>query len=101
MQFEPYTYIQTKVRERKLKFFSRGITLSKNHLTMTKFELDLHTKFELNVCNLSRDNIRTETNLWNDGMTKGNTICPRPFHGGGIIIHVPKSIYNSCPKKYL
>jgi hypothetical protein len=22
--------------------------------------------------------------LWNDGMTKGNTICPRPFHGGGI-----------------
>jgi hypothetical protein len=27
-----------------------------------------------------------ETNLWNDGMTKGNTICPRPFHGGGIKI---------------
>jgi hypothetical protein len=55
MQFEPYTYIQTKVRELKLKFFSRGITLSKNHPTMTKFELDLHnpnmypyTKFELN-----------------------------------------------------
>jgi hypothetical protein len=53
MQFEPYTYIQTKFRERKLKFFSRGITLSKNHPTMTKFELDLHnpmmypyTKFE-------------------------------------------------------
>jgi hypothetical protein len=23
---------------------------------------------------------------WNDGMTKGNTICPRPFHGGGIKI---------------
>jgi hypothetical protein len=42
MQFEPYTYIQTKVRERKLKFISRGITLSKNHPTITKFELDLH-----------------------------------------------------------
>jgi hypothetical protein len=27
MQFEPYTYIQTKVTERKLKIFSRGITL--------------------------------------------------------------------------
>jgi hypothetical protein len=24
--------------------------------------------------------------LWSDGMTKGNTICPRPFHGGGIKI---------------
>jgi hypothetical protein len=24
--------------------------------------------------------------LWNDRMTKGNTICPRPFHGGGIKI---------------
>ena len=65
MQFEPYTYIQTKVRERKLKFKSRGITPSKNHRTMTKFELDLHnpmmysyTKFELNVCNRSRDNER-------------------------------------------
>jgi hypothetical protein len=65
MQFEPYTYIQTKVRERKLKFISRGITLSKNHPTMTKFKLDLHnpmmysyTKFELNVCNRSRDNER-------------------------------------------
>jgi hypothetical protein len=62
MQFEPFTYIQTKVRERKLKFISKGITLSKNHLTMTKFELDLHnpmmysyTKFELNVCNHSRE----------------------------------------------
>jgi hypothetical protein len=29
MQFDPYTYIQTKVRERKLKFISRGITLLK------------------------------------------------------------------------
>jgi hypothetical protein len=29
MQFEPYTHIETKVRERKLKFFSRGIALSK------------------------------------------------------------------------
>jgi hypothetical protein len=97
MQFESYTCIQTKVRERKLrisffskfkrgnsvknqwtitkfehdlripmmKFISRGITLSKNHPTMTKFELDLHnpmmyqyTKFELNVCNRSRDNER-------------------------------------------
>jgi hypothetical protein len=62
MQFEPYTYIKTKVRERKLKFFLRGITLSKNHQTMTKFELDLHnpkmypySKFELNVYNSSRD----------------------------------------------
>jgi hypothetical protein len=27
MQFEPYTYIQTKVREQKLKIISRGITL--------------------------------------------------------------------------
>jgi hypothetical protein len=65
MQFEPYTYIQTKIKEWKLKFFSREITLSKNHPTMTKFELDLHnpmmypyTKFELNVCNHSRDNER-------------------------------------------
>jgi hypothetical protein len=62
-QFEPYTYIQTKVRERKLKISSSGITLSKNHQTMAKFELDLpnpimypNTKFELNVCNHSRDN---------------------------------------------
>jgi hypothetical protein len=46
-------------------FFSRGITLSKNHPTMTKFELDLnnpmmypYTKFELNVSNCSRDNER-------------------------------------------
>jgi hypothetical protein len=65
MQFEFYTYIQTKIRKRKLKFFSRGITLSKSHPTITKFELDLHnlmmypyTKFELNVCNHSRDNER-------------------------------------------
>jgi hypothetical protein len=63
MQLESYTCIQTKVREHKLKFFSRGITLSINHPTMTKFELDLHNpmmypyiKFELNVCNRSRDN---------------------------------------------
>jgi hypothetical protein len=63
MQFEPYTCIQTKVRERKLKFCSRGITLSKNHPTMTKFKLDLHnpimypyTIFELNVCIRSKDN---------------------------------------------
>jgi hypothetical protein len=35
MQYEPYTCIETKVRERKLNFFSRGITLSKNHPTMT------------------------------------------------------------------
>jgi hypothetical protein len=27
MQFQPYTYIQTKVRERKLNFILRGITL--------------------------------------------------------------------------
>jgi hypothetical protein len=62
MQFQPYTYIQTKVREWKLNFFSKGVTLSKNHRTMTKFELELHnpmmypyTKFELNVSNRSRD----------------------------------------------
>jgi hypothetical protein len=59
-QFEPYTCIQTKVRERKMKIFSRGITLSKNHQTMTKFELHNpmmypYTKLELNVCNRSRD----------------------------------------------
>ena len=61
MQFETFTYIQTKVRERKPK----GITPSKNHPTMTKFELDLlnpmmyrYTKFELQVCNRSRDNER-------------------------------------------
>jgi hypothetical protein len=68
--------------------FSRGITLSKNHQTMTKFELDLHnpkmypyTKFELDVCNCSRDNERKPI-FWNDVMTKGNTICPWPFHDG-------------------
>jgi hypothetical protein len=38
-----------------------------------------YTKFELNVCNHSRDNERKPIY----GMTKGNTICPRPFHGGG------------------
>jgi hypothetical protein len=65
---------------------------------MTKFELDLHnpmmhpyTKFELNVWNCSRDNERKPiygmTELQNDGMTKGNTICPRPSHGGGIKKH--------------
>jgi hypothetical protein len=64
MQSEPYTYIQTKVTERKLNFFSRGITL-KNHRTMSKFKLHLrnrmmypYIKFELNVCNLYRDNER-------------------------------------------
>jgi hypothetical protein len=63
MQFTPLTYIQTKVREPKLKISSKGITLSKNHQTMTKFEVDLHNPmmypcaiFELNVCNRSRDN---------------------------------------------
>ena len=67
MQFQPYTYIPSKVRERKLKisyFFlsSRGITV-KNHWTMTKFELDLripmtysYIKFELNVCKCCQDN---------------------------------------------
>jgi hypothetical protein len=65
MQFQPYTYFQTKVGERKLKIFSRGITLLKNHQTATKFNLDLHNpmlypylKFELNVCNSYRDNER-------------------------------------------
>jgi hypothetical protein len=28
--------------------------------------------------------IMNGNHLWNDRMTKGNTICPRPFHGGGI-----------------
>jgi hypothetical protein len=28
--------------------------------------------------------IMNGNHLWNDGMTKGNTICPRLFHGGGI-----------------
>jgi hypothetical protein len=42
MQFQPYTYIQSKVGEWKLKISSRGITLSKNHRTKTKFEIDLH-----------------------------------------------------------
>jgi hypothetical protein len=61
MQFQPHTYIQTKVRERKLKISLRGITLI-NHQTMTKFKLDLrnhmtylYIKFELNVCNPYRD----------------------------------------------
>jgi hypothetical protein len=31
--------------------------------------------------------IMNGNHLWNDGMTKGNTICPRPFHGGGIKKH--------------
>jgi hypothetical protein len=33
--------------------------------------------------------IMNGNHLWNDGMTKGNTICPQPFHGGDI-----KSIKN-------
>jgi hypothetical protein len=92
MQFEPYTCIQTKVRERKLKLISRGITLSKNHPTMTKFELDLHnpsmmywyTKFELNVCNRSRDNEWKPFMEWrNDRMTKGITLyAPGHFMAG-------------------
>jgi hypothetical protein len=46
-----------------------------------------YTKFELNVCNRSRDNERKPIMEWlSDGMTKGNTICPQPFHGGGIKI---------------
>jgi hypothetical protein len=28
--------------------------------------------------------IMNGNHLWNDGMTKGNTICPRPFHSRGI-----------------
>ena len=57
MQFESYTCIQTKLREWKLKFISRGITLSKNHLTITKFELELripmtylHMQFQPYTC---------------------------------------------------
>jgi hypothetical protein len=53
MQFEPYTCIQAKVRERKLNSSSRRITLSKNQWTKTKFEIDLrismthlHVQFE-------------------------------------------------------
>jgi hypothetical protein len=93
MQFEPYTYIQTKVRERKLKFISWGITLSKNHPTMTKFELDLHnpmmywyTKFELNVCNCSRDNERKPFMEWrNNRMTEWQRVtlyAPGHFMAG-------------------
>jgi hypothetical protein len=75
IQSEPYTFIQTNVRGRKLKIFSRGITLSKNHQAMpnskltciilNKFNVDLCNpmmypciKFELNVCNPYRDNER-------------------------------------------
>jgi hypothetical protein len=32
-------------------------------------------------------------------MTKGNTICPRPFYGGGIIISISKKGKNK--NKYL
>jgi hypothetical protein len=92
-QFEPYTYIQTKVRERKLKFISRGITLLKNHPTMTKFELDLHnpmmysyTKFEFNECNLSRDNEQKPFMEWrNDRMTEWRKVtlyAPGHFMAG-------------------
>jgi hypothetical protein len=42
MQFEPYTYIQTKVSEQKLNFFQEGYLCQKNHQTMTYFEIDLH-----------------------------------------------------------
>jgi hypothetical protein len=66
---------------------------------MTKFELDLHNpmmypciKFELNVYNCSRDNERKPIY----GMMKGNTICPRPFHGGGIKIP-RKTVTCICP----
>jgi hypothetical protein len=55
------------------EFFSRGITLSKNHQTMTKLELDLHnskmypyTKFELNVCRATVQEITNGNQLWND-----------------------------------
>jgi hypothetical protein len=41
MQFQSYTYIQTKVTERKLNISSRGIILSKYFWTMTKFTFDL------------------------------------------------------------
>ena len=65
MQFEPYTYIQTKVKRAETEILLSGITLSKNYPTMTKFELDLHnpkmnpyTKFKLNVCNRLSDNER-------------------------------------------
>ena len=64
MQFQPYTYIQTKVRERKLKISSRDNSVI-NHQTTTKFKLDLRSpltypyiKFEWNVCNPYRDNER-------------------------------------------
>jgi hypothetical protein len=85
MQFHPYTYIQTKVKEQKLKISSRGITLSKYYRTMTKFKLDVYnllmypyTKFELNVCNCCREK---------DGTTdQDNTICTLHFYGWGIKI---------------
>jgi hypothetical protein len=38
--------------------------------------------------------IMNGNHLWNNGMTKGNTICPCPFHGGGIKIN--KIVQNVC-----
>jgi hypothetical protein len=66
MQFQPYPYVQTNVREQKLKISSRGITLKKkSNWTVTKFNFDLrnpmmypYIKYELNVCYTSRDNER-------------------------------------------
>jgi hypothetical protein len=119
MQFEPYKCIQQNLESGNWKFqflqssggitpskinesyqteihvyFARGITLSKNHQTMTKFKLELHnpmmhpyTKFELNVCNCSRDNERKPFMEWrNDGVTEWRraTLYAPPFHGGGI-----------------
>jgi hypothetical protein len=40
--------------------------------------------------------IMNRNHLWNDGLMKGNTICPQPFHGGGIkivkIIQILKNV---------
>jgi hypothetical protein len=40
-QFQPYTYIQTKVTEQKLKKIFKRNNSVKNHQTATKFKLDL------------------------------------------------------------
>jgi hypothetical protein len=53
---------------------------------MIKFELDLHnpkmhpyTVPNLNYMCATVQEIMNGNQLWNDGMTKGNTICPRHF----------------------
>ena len=64
-QFQPHTYIQTKVKRAETENFFKRDNSVINHQTTTKFKLDLHNpmtypyiKFELNVCNPYRDNER-------------------------------------------